>query len=418
MFIAGYSQIIYNIISTMGILYFLFKKRIFDFFSLAFFGSYIYFIPAVFGFVIKPSQMGFQKVVINNEVYYIYIIILTIFLFGAIIFDLTNKKSYKTIIFKFTNISSQSIYYSMLIISFVTLILFLVTNSNEIVSSGKPSFNRFHHMFTLTFSLLILNTFYKQKYKSGMFFLMILLIDVYGGNREAFATVFLSLLVLISIKKFRYIRIGKKISFWIISLTSGMFLFLYKGLYRSILNQNYNIVISKLTSFDYYIDSIMMSEPFITQMILNETVINDFSIGKDYINSIISFIVPLSNYLFNVEMYNFSHEFTNKFFPFIDFGLASNIWAELYSLLGILLILFFSLINVIFLFLGSKFIIASENGFLNSLLTLMFSYWFFFMNRTGLLYQLTIQRRIIFWGISILLFSFIIEIIFKNHFSK
>ena len=70
-------NIVFSIIALIGVLYFLVKKRQFDFFSLAFFSSLVYFLPGFFGIVQHQAGSGKYPVEIITETYLVMILVMS-----------------------------------------------------------------------------------------------------------------------------------------------------------------------------------------------------------------------------------------------------------------------------------------------------------------------------------------------------
>jgi len=78
-----YYLFLFIMLSATG--YFLFAKRVFDFFSIAIFSGFFYFFPAVFGYAYNSLSGTIDPLI--NEQYYIIIAYYVLFSMGAILKD-------------------------------------------------------------------------------------------------------------------------------------------------------------------------------------------------------------------------------------------------------------------------------------------------------------------------------------------
>lgn len=81
-------ETLFYILSFTGFCYYIFSKRLFDFLSLSFFSSLVYFIPGFSGLIINPYNTD-ETIAIYPLCYWVYDLVLGINLFTVLINDST-----------------------------------------------------------------------------------------------------------------------------------------------------------------------------------------------------------------------------------------------------------------------------------------------------------------------------------------
>src|SRR4051794_38917628 len=86
-------QIMFLTIASAGLSYFLFAKREFDCFSIAFLSACAYFIPGFVGYTLMPTKTSMELPVdLEGETYLVMITVLVAISLGAILFDVTRRQ--------------------------------------------------------------------------------------------------------------------------------------------------------------------------------------------------------------------------------------------------------------------------------------------------------------------------------------
>jgi hypothetical protein len=182
-------------------------------------------------------------------------------------------------------------------------------------------------------------------------------------------------------------------------LGTGAMFIIYKCLYILVKMGDFGRVHELLTNPDFYLDAVIGSEPFTTQMVLNECLRTDFQTEMGYI--FVSILSQLT--LFSAEL-GFSNEsfndlFQPQLFPEVEFGLAANIWAQMLTAGGWPLFLGFLAFFVWTLRLGSSWM-SARGVTARSGVALAAAYWAFYIHRNDLGYELSLLKRVlIVWGI-------------------
>jgi hypothetical protein len=175
----------------------------------------------------------------------------------------------------------------------------------------------------------------------------------------------------------------------------ALFFFAYKFVYRLVKLGHFDQVAELLCDSGFYVDSIIGSEPFATQMILNEVLRSGFQTDANYIvESVVAQFTLFSGEL-GLRFVGFNELFQPQLFSEVEHGLASNIWAQMLAAGGWPLFLAFLALFVVSLRIGSRWL---ETPSLTSraAVALGGAYWAFYIHRNDLGFELSLLRRVVF----------------------
>ena len=144
------------------------------------------------------------------------------------------------------------------------------------------------------------------------------------------------------------------------------------------------------------------------QSILNEVTLLDFSVGWSHLTGIFYQFILFSPEL-GLEGKSFNDLFQMALFPHVTYGMANNIWAEMWSAGGWLLLLIFMIVFIGFLEVFS-ILLASRRASLRSFFAVMASYWAFYLHRNDIGYELFLLKGVIL----IMLSSLIVAALIRN----
>ena len=400
---------LFLLIAILGSLYFLFKKRSFDFFSIAFFSACIYFLPGFVGYVNFPEP----KTNLIDGSYLVMILVLGTILFGAFFYDFfVRNKSISKITIKNTDL----VLFFLVCFTLTGFLYDLVAVGKAFFIVDKPEMMDYlgrGRIIWATASMVgITASFLRKKKLLFLFFLSFLVFDLYIGFRSSAAIAGISIFLahLWQIKKTRLIKNYKMI---LLGALCALFFFAYKGIYWAVKAGEWDIVVDRLTSINYFFSTILNSEPFVIQSNLNEILASNFRVGFSHFANLKNQLIILSPEL-GAEIVSFNDIFQPKLFPDITFGMASNIWAEMWSVGGfgflLLFLLFFIFVIIILCYLFRKI----KNPELRSIILVLGSYWVFYIHRNSLDYQINLEKRVLFIGIIALFLSLIIQKVVKK----
>ncbi|TCO78828.1 hypothetical protein [Marinisporobacter balticus] len=408
-------QIAFMIISILGLIFFMNKKRKFDFFTLAYISAIVYFLPGFYGYVFLP---GWIQSSILKETYLVMCLVLVSIGTGAIIYDIINinKKEQKKISVE----GSQNILFFITIISFLGLTLMIITMGSSLLSANKQivlsNGNRWSLLWENTILLGIVFAFITEKKKLFWLFFIMMSFHIYMGFRSTAAIAIISIMTHWLNLKGKQRLLINNIKSLVIGIVVAIFFFSYKQIYIPIKLGMWDLVVQKISSIQFYVDSIRYSEPFGIQVILNEVIRTDFKVGLSHFKSIAYQVILFANKL-GGDSTSFNSLFQNAMFPKVNYGMGSNIWAEMWASGGWGLLILFIIFYVIILSIGSK-LMENIDSNIKPLILISMSYWSFYIHRNSLVYEINLIKRVIcIWTICIMI-SAIIPKISKNTFLK
>ena len=154
----------------------------------------------------------------------------------------------------------------------------------------------------------------------------------------------------------------------------------------------------------------MDSEPFVTQCILNEVVRTNFQTDGDYIlTGIVSQVTFFGNEL-GIQVTSFNDLFQPVLFGDVEFGLAGNVWAEMlaaggWPLLGCFLLAFVLALRVLSRWLHAVHVSTQ------ACVALSAAHFAFYIHRTDVCFQLTLQKRLLACWFLIVLASEVLHVL-------
>lgn len=396
-------QILLIAMAIGGLVYFFALRRQFDVFTLAFTAAIFYFIPGISGFVVEPQVQGSSiPIPISTTAYSIYIMVLAGIFFTTIYDDHSPHNP----ISRMASPHGDMVRAKLVIAAgIITALLFIVIEWNEIWGTGKPNYGRTHAIFQIAgiagFIIAIMNKWWVfVSIFSGF-----MALDVYAGNREMPAISLLVYLVVANQDWWR--RINTKLRVLLAGFGVFFVLVFYKGIYQAIRSGNLDLAGDRLTDPQYYTQSLARMEPFTTQLILEKIVSSGYSVDANFLKPLLHNFLVFSPEL-GAESVRFQDGFKQSFYPWLSWGMASNIWAEGYALGGI--------VGVIILILGFCWLlkkyaswIRATQGVGRGFLAISAVYLFFFIHRTGIVFEATLQKRIIMLAILIWVLAFLLS---------
>lgn len=402
---------LFVIIALLGTVYFLIKKRRIDFFTVSFFAATIYFLPAFYGYTYYSRSLDIKSYFVD-ETYMIMIFILTSLILGGIVFDLFYKEtSVKKSIPKTSKLPIIATVFAIIgIVGTVLTTGSLLFQENKV--EMLENLNLFHALMTVSASIGVVTSFNAKRLTTMIISILILLFDVYIGFRftTALTTIGLFILYLSKINyKQRLLFNNFRIVF--LGAVSAIFFFNYKTVYRLVKMGELSEATKTFFSFNNIIDSIRNSEPFITQMILNEVVTSNFKVGLEHFkDTLIQTLIPYGKKtLFgdDVDIMTFSNITNAQLFNGRE-NIASNYWAEYWSSGGWPILILAVLIYVIIMYVGSHLLYRLDSEF-QAFIAVLITVWAFYVHRNTVVYQIKLSQQYIFLFILFLIISYIIS---------
>jgi hypothetical protein len=394
-------------IAITGAVYFLYSKRRFDYFSVAYFGALIYFLPGFFGWTTYHRESVWLEKPIDVEVYAIMTAVLLSIVLSAY-FGSNVKNPIRMNIQVFY---PRRVAWFLFMTSLVGLIGLTLLAGSTVTDAEKDvvmeSLGRWHILFftaaTLGFPIAYIN---KQKGLAAAF-LGLLFFDLYLGFRSSIAVAIISVLIITLSQQERIRLMREQYKIIVISLILLLFFMGYKVIAFAVKSGMWELVFEQLENPDIYRFIFLQSEPFVVQHVLNEIVSSNFKTNFEHIWGAFVQIIYFAPEL-GLKPVNFNELFQPSLFPGIDYGMSANIWAQMWSAGGwVLLLVFIAFFNTI-LTIGNAFL-RSSSVELNALVAPIFCNFAFYLHRNELGYALNIEKRLLTIILISIAFTYILK---------
>lgn len=324
-------------ISVLGLLYFVFTPRVFDWNSVAYFSAQAYFLPAYFGETSVPRHY----LLLSDECYAIMVSLVGAVTVGAMVKDslasVTVQQRHKSVAAVKRNgqgadYASFTLPLSVLLIG-AFLVSLSMTGADFFIPSKSMMYESYsypHLFWQMSSMLLAVVAYIERRWVPFCLAGLSLCFLVFIGNRSQFA------LAAMSIITYSLMRLGRR-SFathirWVaIAAGFGVFVLAYKQVYLHIKAGAYDEVARKITSGDAIIDGLLESEGFGTQHLLNMVSQSGFRLDPwKHWPCVLLSELPLG---FSYDQ--FGEQLQAALFPDMRYGMASNIWAEFLATGGV-----------------------------------------------------------------------------------
>jgi hypothetical protein len=255
------------------------------------------------------------------------------------------------------------------------------------------SLDRWHILFyssvTLGFPLAV----HARRYVLGTVYFSFLLFNLYLGFRSPLAISVIAAVVIIL-----HAKGPQRLAFsnWpiiVVCLVFGAFMFAYKMIAFAVKAGLWDTVWDRLLDSEALWFMLTRSEPFLVQQTLNEVVMSNFTTGYDHIISSLYQFLLLAPEL-GAENVTFNGIFQPALFPEVEYGLAANIWAQMWSAGGWPLLFLFAIIFNLVLAIGNT-TLAARSMVVRGGLAPVFCYWAFYIHRNELSFALALEKRLL-----------------------
>lgn len=379
------------------------RRRQFDFVSASFFGMGVYFLPGFFGVVMNPYLVGELPIEpIAVQTYLVWILALCGMIAAGLWYKPAGPIAYRP---PRTDLSFDLVLIGLLIAS---LLGALYVGGDDLLSAEKDDVlaaqGRIFILYS-TLSQIAFTSFVLQRKIIGMVISgLSIAFLVFIGYRVELAVA--SIAILISIAMHGGIRALVRPRVSLPALAFVIVAFTYKSIGMGIRGGRYDVVQNTLYGGSFFSDAVMKSEPFTTQTILNEVLLRNFAVSSyNIFQSFVAFI-PFSNVIFQFNENTLGFSFQDALFPNLDYGLASNIYANFYSAFGWGGVIVFIILHSFGVIQISK-TLASEraSSYAKIVLLLIGSFLAFYIHRNDLAYSITMINRYIYTALMAWLIS-------------
>lgn len=330
------------------IVYLVSKRRVVDFYTIAISGFILYILPSFWGTTWTTQNLYYEKVHFET---YIVIDLISIILFLSLLYNDKNKpcKIVESSIKQFP----RQLFFLLGIISYLLMLIAVLKVGLSVILADNKSLLNIDVMnpfFSLSIwaSLIVLS--YGMISKNRTYFVIalpIIIFTLYLGSRAHLVIAAIST-VLIWLSKSGEKRLFKEWKYGLVLVLVAVVATLYRVIYPFVKRGEYRYILSLLGDKEFYFDRIFVlpHEFYIVFSTLNLSVSNKLDLGVEFIfNQIINFI-PLLSRIVDTPNIKYSEIIMQNYYQGSRFGMASNIWAEMYSSGGVILVILFTIIWV------------------------------------------------------------------------
>lgn len=402
---------LFYFVNIIGLGYFLLKKRTFDLFALAFFCQLLYFVPGFFGITLYLENGKEVVEIIFDKTY----IIISVFSLSLIVFSIFYD--FRNYVYLKRRVNKNYLGEVLLLISFVFFLSILKSNNDLFILEKSFLMDKVGAnllMMEITASLSVIIFFVQKKYIKLFFSSIIILVDLYIGFRFTFILTLISI-ILYSLNSLGKVRLIKYYKYLLILVILTIFVFISKDFMYGLKFGFSDYSIERFKDLSFYLDSFFSTEPFVIMAILNEVVKNDFYSDIDNISVFLK-LFPFVETLFEINFISFNSLFQPILFPNVEYGMANSIFAQIYSIGGIVFIIIFCVFFNYLLFFGNLLII--KNSSFQPLCIFLFTILCFYIYRNDFLYLIGLIKNYLYIYIFAYLITIVLNIIFIKKYLK
>lgn len=405
-------RLIFFSVAFFGTMYFLLNRRKLDYFTVAFFSACIYFLPGFFGYTTYHTGGAWTETAINDETYLIMSSVLASMLLMANL----GASVKNPITFAFSIPNTHLIANTLCALSIFGLVALVLSAGSAIHDSDKDSvmehLGRWHILFYSAAVIGLPLSFALKRIGLFFAFVSLLIFDLYLGFRSAMAMGFLSTAIIYLATKPKSRLLTKEFRPLFAIVLLAVFFFLYKAIAFSIKSGNWELVFNALLDTQTYELMITRSEPFVIQQILNDVVKSDFQIPIGNIFSAFGQFIIFAPEL-GISSSSFNDLFQPTLFPSVEYGMAANIWAQMWSAGGWGLLSVFLLIFNIVLTIGNASL-RSPSIVIRAGFAPIFLYWAFYIHRNDISYAINIEKRLLIILLTCIALAYLLSLLSQD----
>ena len=384
-------ETIFQVVALYGLVFFTIQRRVFDFVSASFIGQLIYFMPGFYGYVANPYFTYIDpSIPIHPLVYGIWSFALTATIITGFVYR-PQAPAWRPIT---TSAAFDLILNAVIILAFLAELYFsggafLSPDKVEVLESAT----RFSLLFSAATQIGLIAFVLQRKYIALIVPGISVIILLYVGFRTDLALAMIAIATYMA--RQRGIWIFAKLRYVVPLAAIVLLLFTYKTFLFSYRFGRWDLFYQSLGNEDLIAQSLIRSEPFITQSILNEVVIRELTIPATSMLLSLLAAIPFFVPLVGLENARVAFNFHDQLFPNVSYGLASNIYAHFYAALGIFGIVLFVCLHNFALVGVSKAMSTTRSSVLRVGLLAVGAFLAFYIHRNDLANSLSIINRIV-----------------------
>lgn len=373
--------------------YLLLSHRRVDLFTLAFVSSCVYFLPGFFGCV--PQGVSRTATMpLEDETFLVMAVVLGAIAAGAWMFDPHGPVAPCRARTSRDRLAAPL----ALLLALGGVVMAVRTGGDALFSADKEevlaAVTRWFYLYAVSASLAAVLAFLHRQWLVMGAALGLLLFSVYLGFRADLAMVVIGVFLLHFHAQGPQRLVRRNQLALLLAAASAMFFFSYKFVYRLVKLGEYQLAVERALDPQFHLAAVTDSEPFATQLVLNEVVRTRFTTDLQYIFDGVASQCLFFSEQFGMPAVGFNELFQPVLFPEVSWGMAGNIWAQMLAAGGWPLLLAFLVLFVLTLRVGSRWL---ETPRLNvrAAIALATSYWAFYIHRNDVGYQVMLEKRVV-----------------------
>ena len=384
------------------------SKRRFDIHSVALAGALVYFSPGFFGWVGNENRAaGVPVQPIHELTYVVWITVLLALVWSAAVFDKEVRSGKLRVprLLWTTRALSPFNQWAPLALSLLGALVTFSESAGALSSRLKvdvmESVGRWH---ILWYAGAVVGGVYAAKRKSQFGLLIAALLagaHAVVGFRLAIGTGLAAILaVFLSEKTDRSVLLERK-AYVLIAVVGLAALFLWKPIYPFLKTGDIEGLQALFDSTDALLQPFWRSEPFGTQAVLNEVLIQNFgSSGEQFLGVVEKLrFIPTEAF---PHYSSFNEQFQPALFPWAKGGLAGNPWAEAYALFGLAGVGLFLAVYVYIVRVLSRWLLFGSPP-IQVLAAILGVFWAVYFHRNQVVVEINLAVRLIaLWGVATL----------------
>ena len=326
----SWQEFCFQAVSLVGLVFHLLVRRRADFLFVAFIGHLIYFLPGFFGVVLNPYEVNTEPYVpIDVRTYLVFTIVLVANILVSLLYQPQSTIKMKLA----TSNHFDIVLLILLFFSFGTMVyvggqdLLDVDKTNSLQAQGYASI-----MFTKFAQLSLLAFVLQKKWIKFIPAALAMLFMLWLGDRSVLAISVVALIAFYMSKRPLYAVLTPKFVLFVTAAAIGMLV--YKRVAYALKSGDWDLLSRQLNSADILRESVLFSEPFVTQALLNEIVVRDYTIDPTQLIYVPFSAIPMLLNVMGVPLSSIESNAQYDLFRSLDYGLAGNIYGYFYSVLG------------------------------------------------------------------------------------
>ncbi|HAT4283861.1 TPA: oligosaccharide repeat unit polymerase [Clostridium perfringens] len=424
-------QIIYMLLSIISVVYLIFKARKVDYFTIYIFSIIIYYFPAYLGGIYINN---FEYIPISNTTYLILILNLSINLFIMILYDFTKRKTKFKIYEKTLNNFYDN--KAVFLIAVITLILNLVSmhlykgisgNFDKVAllqdSNRITEYSKYFSLFIFVYAF----TNRGKHINSIRIIAIISMVRIFMLGHRSFLVIGIICIAFVFLENKNVKNILEILTrykkFVIIAIVFLVFIFFVKNVFAAFMDGNYELVISRLSDKNYYIKTLLQSEPNAILNNLDSVVKYNmkydlvsyflviFSASIPFLGSEIMNALNLKTFEYLLQI-NFNSQFDE------GIGLGSTFLGECFSTGGLFFVILICILVGIMIIFIQKINSRISSPIVKTWLIIFLTYTTFYISRNSFVFILVSSRAYLYIVIVTLILKNIIKGIYKKFGTK